>query len=481
MKRISHSSSYEASPKKKCITLPQIIQMRDLSNNIETIQRKTATATKLKVALDDFMTLRNQVSMTNPKKLILALQARVNAFERNEDKFKESFDKLKEIICATPYLKNTKVDYINFGEINEALEELKNDKAFTLIKSLSNFTINNLSDVAVIALTDAVLHLNGIINANIPLREAIHNENAIIQYTSMLREKSISELNKEINKNIQCVACLEECEISFNCSDKKCHSTICIPCWENKLNSANTGSEKLNISQLKCCIPLCMEKYPQDILLLLNKDSFDKYIKICADVEVAALQDKRSQQDGHKTFEQLAVEMYSPRIAEMMNSKCPNCYQAMYDFSGCLSLSCNRCETQYCAICFEYNSRYDTHEHVRNCQKRSYFPHSGGSGLYLKESFWKIGRAWMLNLKLETHLMSLNAPSVAANLWEKYHMKIDDDDIKDVGNPNIWKIIKPDFHPPINAEPDAEPNDQHDEYDDCSEDCSEDVEWFDSD
>jgi hypothetical protein len=50
----------------------------------------------------------------------------------------------------------------------------------------------------------------------------------------------------------------------------------------------------------------------------------------------------------------------------ILTDKCPNCAQAMLDFTSCCSVTCSRCCTQYCAFCFAFSAA-NAHSHVAQC------------------------------------------------------------------------------------------------------------------
>lgn len=64
-----------------------------------------------------------------------------------------------------------------------------------------------------------------------------------------------------------------------------------------------------------------------------------------------------------------SVQMYVDTILEnILTSKCPNCFSAYFDFSGCMSVVCKTCNVAFCGTeCgFFSTSTDETHTHVVN-------------------------------------------------------------------------------------------------------------------
>ena len=53
-------------------------------------------------------------------------------------------------------------------------------------------------------------------------------------------------------------------------------------------------------------------------------------------------------------------------VDHILTIRCPNerCGAAIFDFTGCLAIKCNRCKSGVCAKCFELCGR-DAHDHLR--------------------------------------------------------------------------------------------------------------------
>ena len=62
------------------------------------------------------------------------------------------------------------------------------------------------------------------------------------------------------------------------------------------------------------------------------------------------------------------------QVEELLSLKCPNqrCRRAFVDFNGCTALSCNACNTHFCAWCLRgCESSQACHAHVLTCPQNA--------------------------------------------------------------------------------------------------------------
>jgi len=71
--------------------------------------------------------------------------------------------------------------------------------------------------------------------------------------------------------------------------------------------------------------------------------------------------------------EQRCVAKHHDHIAnELLTRRCPreDCRQAFADFTGCLDLTCSRCQTHFCGIC-NADCGGDAHDHIKQVRHAS--------------------------------------------------------------------------------------------------------------
>jgi len=442
----------EPPAKKQRASFQDLIAARDGAQRILDLQAKTSKAIELQSYMRSLTKIRedrvlhmqeipvsDDILLAMTRKVMRTRAQQNELFHQSVLRMEKIIGEAETILGPTSSIEGNTIEDITL--IDAAMNSLKRSRSFSVFTVLS---AQSISELDFDALREATLELIEKL-AEPDVKASLAKENRVDASISFaldsfkLELRSTKELTVDQSPTrLLCVCCGEE--YSFQCLAKCDHAT-CADCFELRILDAISGADKRKVTELRCLNPSCGGTYPDAMLSLLGRTAFQTFIKAKVDVEIARKEVQLSSTKVERSFLEIAIENYSPHIAEKMTSKCPRCSQAMDNFTGCLALVCSLCDFQYCALCFNY-SESDVHQHVKTCKHRKLYPQLKEGEIFLAFDLWQIGRAHSMNARLERDLRQIESPRVAHALWTKFRLPIDR---KDFIIPHYFKEQNPDF------------------------------------
>ena len=348
---------------------------------------------------------------SNQKEISRSVTARINQKIENIQ---------KPLAVITNSLKNQFPNRQNFVPdiigSHHAMKEIYASPSMEFVQRAANWEAIDWAQLEKIVVT-----LEGSIKKHLSVRNV-----DIINSRSFLVESVQMEIIAAQNDLLfDCQVCLSQGFVFRCCA---CSFRICASCWSRKVDTAMMSDQ--SIVEMKCLTEYCSGVFPFEIMKVLDAKNYKKVLKIAAE---------NSFPSSVSSNEDDSV------IEELLNDKCPECQMPIFDFDGCLALRCNRCKTEFCALCFTVQKE-DCHAHVRKCTQADQYPSHGNENLFMSMDVWQVGRIKKKNLKLEQYLHE-KVPNCekAQLLWEKYRQLNPEDFAWPPTKKELFKVRCPDF------------------------------------
>jgi len=151
---------------------------------------------------------------------------------------------------------------------------------------------------------------------------------------------------------------------------------ICIECFNPFIMNEISKDIGLRVAKIMCPYHKCDSNIKEfDIAKNLNEDEYNKYMTALE--ESIKHQEKLlliEESQKKEQFNTLIKKKDKIRldIENILNPSCPYCKKVFFDNTGCRAVTCNSCNTVFCAYCCEfYGEKSIVHKHVTTCEANS--------------------------------------------------------------------------------------------------------------